>query len=285
MLTASFVVLTLGNRANDLSSAIESIRASNAQGIEIVLIVNGPENDAAYPVAPHFSGQNLGIPGGRNLGAKISSGEILFFLDDDATVLSSDLVPATLSRFAADEDLGAVSFAIKDETSGQVQRRHIPRLTVSEPGRSSYVTTFLGGACAIRRSVFQEIGGYFAGYWYGHEETDLAWRMLEADYTIWYDGENWVGHPEFEAHREPGRLRQSVRNRVWLARRLLPMLIFPIYLSIWTLITIGRARSRAELKEVISGLSTGFSESCGDRRPLSWGTIWKMTKLGRPPII
>ena len=51
-------------------------------------------------------------------------------------------------------ELGIISFRIADPETGVTQRRHVPRLRASDPMRSSRVTTFLGGANAVRTQVF-----------------------------------------------------------------------------------------------------------------------------------
>ena len=68
--------------------------------------------------------------------------------------------------------------------TGTTQRRHVPRLRASDPLRSSRVTTFLGGANAVRTTVFQQVGLLPDEFFYAHEETDLAWRALDAGWMI-----------------------------------------------------------------------------------------------------
>ena len=80
------------------------------------------------------------------------------------------------------------------------------------------VTVFLGGASAIRRDAFIEAGGYPAVFFYGHEETDLAWRLLERGYLIEYDAAAAMCHPAEPNSRHAGFWRLDGRNRTLLAR-------------------------------------------------------------------
>ncbi|RCH67631.1 hypothetical protein DT019_15285 [Streptomyces sp. SDr-06] len=79
--------------------------------------------------------------------------------------------------------------------------------------------------------------------------------------------------------------RMTARNRVWLARRHLPAPLMPVYLGTWTLLTLARTRSVGGLRAWAAGFVEGVREPCGPRRPMRWATVWRMTHLGRPPII
>ena len=97
--------------------------------------------------------------------------------------------------FAADPGLGIISFRIADPDTGVTQRRHVPRLRAADPMRSSRVTTFLGGANAVRTKVLAEVGGLPDEFFYAHEETDLAWRALDAGWAIDYRADMVLHHP------------------------------------------------------------------------------------------
>src|ERR1035437_8786115 len=105
---------------------------------------------------------------------------------------------------------------------GPGARWHVPRLRAGDPERSSVVTTFLGGASAIRRSAYLEAGGYPDEFFYGHEETDLAWRLLDRVYGLEYDAPARMCHPTLPNARYDTFRRRDGRNRVLLARRNLP---------------------------------------------------------------
>ena len=85
--------------------------------------------------------------------------DALLFLDDDGLLPRTDTAELCRQAFADDPKLGIVSFRIADPETGVTQRRHVPRLRASDPMRSSRVTTFLGGANAVRTQVLAEVGG------------------------------------------------------------------------------------------------------------------------------
>ncbi|MCP3975415.1 MAG: glycosyltransferase family 2 protein [bacterium] len=286
MTEASFVVLTQGDRPEELNQAIESIVAQSGIEAEIVLVSNGA-GQIGTPDAVRLvvSRENLGIPGGRNLGAANSSHDVIFFLDDDAWYPSTNAATEALAAFAADDSLGIVSFRLADPETGRSEQRHVPRLRAGDPRRSSDVTTFLGGACAIKRAVFVECGGYAKRFFYSHEESDLAWRTLDAGFVIRYLGDVEVLHPAAPPSRHHEYHFRSARNRVWLARRRLPWLIAIPHVAAWTFRSLLRAGDRSARSQVWRGFRAGWVLDSGQRSPIRWSTVWRMTRLGRPPIV
>ncbi len=207
------------------------------------------------------------------------------FLDDDGWYDSADLGAHLRDRFTAEPKLGIVSFRVRDPEGGPGERRHVPRLRAGDPLRSSKVTTFLGGACAVRRAVFDAAGGLPENFFYAHEETDLAWQALNAGYHIVYDADCVMYHPAVAPTRHAMFYRLNARNRVWLARRNLPWPIALTYLGVWVGMTIARERKLASLRPWFGGFREGWRKPAGPRRPISWRTVWRMTRLGRPPVI
>lgn len=284
--TLSCVLLTMGTRPAELRRAITSVLEQDDADVEVVVVSNG----ADLPELPEgiktvLLPENVGIPAGRNHGVRACEGDVVLFLDDDGWYRSPDLARHVRERFAADPELGALSFRIADPDGGPDQRRHVPRLRVGDPRRSSVVTTFLGGACAIRRSAFEAGGGLPGEFFYAHEETDLAWRIMDAGFSIEYDAEAVMYHPAVVPTRHENFYRLNARNRVWLARRNLPWMLVVPYLGTWVALTLLRERNRTALRSWFVGFREGWREDPGARSPISWRTAWRMTRVGRPPII
>jgi GT2 family glycosyltransferase len=283
----SVVVLTMGNRPAELKRAVDSALAQKGVDVEVVLVGNGADVPGSWPPAVRVVRlpENLGIPGGRNRGVEASTGELILFLDDDGWYESADLGRHLVEEFTADPKLGIVSFRVRDPEGGPGERRHVPRLRAGDPLRSSEVTTFLGGACAMRRAAFDAAGGLPEDFFYAHEETDLAWQALNAGYHIMYDASCVMFHPAVPPTRHAMFYRLNARNRVWLARRNLPWPVALTYLAVWIAMTVVRERKPASLRPWFGGFREGWRKPAGPRRPIKWRTVWRMTRLGRPPII
>nr|WP_037836921.1 glycosyltransferase [Streptomyces sp. NRRL S-244] len=285
------VIITMGNRPDELKALLDSVARQDGDPVEVVVVGQGvrvtglPEGVRTVELP-----ENLGIPGGRNVGIEAfgpGGGEVdaLLFLDDDGLLERTDTAELCRQAFAEDPRLGIVSFRIADPESGETQRRHVPRLRASDPMRSSRVTTFLGGANAVRTSVFKQVGGLPGEFFYAHEETDLAWRALDAGWLIDYRADMVLLHPTTAPSRHAVYHRMVARNRVWLARRNLPAPLVPVYLGVWLLLTLLRKPSAPALKAWFGGFKEGWTTPCGPRRPMKWRTVWRLTRLGRPPVI
>jgi GT2 family glycosyltransferase len=285
------VVITMGNRPDELRALLSSVADQTGERVEVVVVGNGsPVPDVPAGVRTIELPENLGIPGGRNVGIEAfgPSGrdvDVLLFLDDDGFLAHRDTAELCRTAFADDPDLGIISFRIADPDTGETQRRHVPRLRASDPMRSSRVTTFLGGANAVRTRVFAEVGGLPEEFFYAHEETDLAWRAQDAGWMVDYRADMVLYHPTTAPSRHAVYHRMVARNRVWLARRNLPAPLVPVYLGAWVLLTLVRRPSRAALRAWFGGFREGWTSSCGPRRPMKWRTVWRLTRLGRPPVI
>ena len=110
-----------------------------------------------------------------------------------------------------------------------------------------------------------------------------------------YDGEIEVHHPAIQPTRHAEFYRFQARNRVWLARRNLPAPVGVLYVLAWA--GVGGRRSSSSRPSAAIGVARDARrrhESAHRAmtpptrrwtRPMSWSTIWRMTRAGHPPII
>jgi GT2 family glycosyltransferase len=280
------IVLTMGNRPKDLDRGIASLLSQREVDLDIVVVGNGwqpvglPEGVKACGLS-----ENLGIPAGRNAGVSLVQGELLFFLDDDARLPENDILARMAMEFAADPTLGMIQPRVVDPLGRKAPRRWTPRLFVGNRARSSPAMNVWEGAVAIRRDAFEYAGRWAEPFWYAHEGIDLAWRVWDGGFHVRYDGGIEVQHPAIQPTRHAEFYRYQARNRVWLARRNLPLPVGVLYVSAWAGVSAVRLRSRTALAETLRGYRIGLSQPGGERRPLRWRTIWRMTRAGRPPVI
>lgn len=281
------VVLTRGTRPAELRLALESLRRQRDVAVDVVVVGNGWE-PTGLPAGVRGLAlpENVGATAGRNAGVPHVHGEIILFLDDDARLADDDALAHIARAFSADPRLGLLQPRVEDPAGAAPPRHWVPRLRVGDRGRSGEVTAVWEGAVAVRRRVLEEVGGWPDEFFYFHEGIDLAWRALDAGWTAWYAGDVLALHPADPAARHGTLFHYvSARNRVWLARRHLPLPLAAVYVAVWFLRTVARVRSRATARAVIRGFADGARKPCGTRRRLRWGTVWRMTRAGRPPVV
>ncbi|MBO2461767.1 glycosyltransferase family 2 protein [Actinomadura violacea] len=279
----------MGDRPRQLADLLASVAKQDVAPEQVVLIGNAtPLDDVSADVVKVPLEENLGCPGGRNVGLKLLCGsgrvDVIVELDDDGLLVADDVFRKIQQLYASDPELGIVSFRIADE-QGETQRRHVPRLRADDPMRAGQVTAFLGGAHVLSVPMLNQIGDWPERFFFCHEETDMAWRALDAGWKIIYEPSLVLEHPKTSPARHAVYFRMTARNRVWLARRRLPLLLIPVYLGVWIGLTVLRIRSASGLMKWLGGFWEGLHSDCGERRPMRWRTVWRMTRLGRPPLV
>ena len=283
------VVLTAGRRPDDLRAAVESLLRQQGVELDVVVVANGcaPGTVAGVPdgVGVVALPRDEGIPAGRNAGVARVRGELLFFLDDDASIAEPDALARVARQFAADPRLALVQLRVVPRDGGPPSRDWVPRLRVGDRGRSSEITVAWEGAVALRRAVFEQVGRWPADFRFVHEGVDLGWRIMDAGYRMRYAGDIAVLHPSPAAAPHGYSYYFGARNRVWLARRHLPLPLGVLYVTAFALRTLPRMRSWRAVQESARGYRDGMREPSGGRNRLRARTLWRMTCAGRPPIM
>ena len=281
----SVVILTRGDRPAALAEAMQSVRQQQGLAAQIVLVLNGPVAEVEAPadaVVVHLP-ENVGIPEGRNVGIRHATAPVVAFLDDDGRLLGDDVLARCAERFRADPKLAVVTWRIVDE-QGNTAQRHIPRPGRGTAAESGEVAGFLGGASVVRRSAFDEVGGYAGDFFYAMEETDLTWRLVNGGWRLWYDAECRMFHPATPTTRHPDAIARTARNRAWAAHRNLPLPVMGAHLAVWAVAT-GIRSGRTGFATSWRSTRDALRSPLGPRRPMRWRTVWRLTRLGRPPVL
>ncbi|GAA2488120.1 glycosyltransferase family 2 protein [Terrabacter carboxydivorans] len=284
--TVGAVVLSMGDRPTELAKALETLLAQEGVELDVVLVGNGWEpTGLPEGVRTVHLPENVGIPEGRNVGAREVRGDVLFFYDDDAFLPSTDVLARLASEYARDDRVAVVQPRGCDPDGRPTPRRWVPRLRADDGGTGGEVVVFWEGVCTIRRAAFEAVGGWPGHFWYGHEGIDLAFRLVDAGWRLLYRPDVVVNHPATQPTRHAVYYRMNARNRVWVAKRNLPHPVAELYVGVWSAITVARVRDREKLGVWFRGLREGVRTDAGDRRPMSWRTAWRLTRAGRPPVV
>jgi GT2 family glycosyltransferase len=285
--TIGVVLLTQGTRPDDLARGIQSLLAQRGVDLDIVCVGNGWQPSGLPPEVRALGlPVNLGIPAGRNRGVEHVTGEFLFFLDDDASIPDPDFLLKAVGKLRDDPSIGLLQPRVTDPTGLTSPRRWVPRIRKGDAAESSNVFSVWEGAVLLPRAVFDATGGWAEPFFYAHEGIELAWRVWDQGLRTWYAGDLEANHPVILQTRHADYYRLNARNRVWLARRNLPLPFVALYVGSWTAIQVLRwSRNRSALRAWFAGWWEGWTRSAGERRPLKARTVWRMTLAGRPPIV
>jgi GT2 family glycosyltransferase len=177
---------------------------------EIVVVDNSSSSDPVKPLGTdqrwrlHQAQANLGFGGACNLGASLTNSDYLLFLNADL-MLDSGACESLLAL--AEENprtavVGPRIYAADGEI--ELSARSFPSVWTGALGRSTLATRLLrrvggpprqvsialsdhttsvdwvSGACVlVRRSAFDEVGGFDEGYWMYWEDADLCRRLTD----------------------------------------------------------------------------------------------------------
>lgn len=258
------VVIPTHDRKDDLCSAIDSVLKQTFDPVEVVVVCDSdddtPElfNDGArYDQADvRFFGfdEPLGIAEALNRGNDAATGDVVVTLDDDSMLESADALSRIVECFEDDPDLGLLALRTenyynseeefprqKTEPSGLEAMVPWVRPMVDLPtGRSDdgpiTTTYFPGCGYAVRGAVFDEIESHPSEFVYAAYEDDLAFRVMDAGYTIKYLPSVTALHKRSPSRNVPTneRLLMMLENRLAVALRHLPWRNVVLVFVLWT---------------------------------------------------
>ena len=146
---------------------INSVLKTGYKDIEIILIDN--------------SDDNIGLAAAQNKGAKRAKGKYLFFLNND-TLVKPDIFERLLESKL---DVTGCRMFNYDGTRELDSALSVDRFGC--PAGKTGPMFYPDGAIFIKRSIFEEIGGFDEKLFLYGEDRDLCWRVLLAGYSVGYN--------------------------------------------------------------------------------------------------
>ncbi len=220
---------------------------------EIILVNNASTEDysavkefisanPALPILYFDAPENLGVAKGRNFALQKGTTPICIMLDDDAVLQNKDCLINLQHEFETnntERSKAIVSFKVLYYDTLEMQVNTLPHKLFNEYKDKDFFETYYyaGGAHAIKRDVIEKIGKYPEDFFYGMEEYDLAYRVLEAGYSIVYSNKITMLHKESPLGRKPKeeKLRMMWVNKSKVAWRYLPKKYFYSTAIMWSL--------------------------------------------------
>ena len=216
----------------------EIIIVNNASTDDYAQVKNFIQNNQQLPYRYFDAPENLGVAKGRNYAIKKGRAPIIIMLDDDAVLQNKDCLENLVTEFDTqntERPKAIVSFKVLYYDTLQMQQNALPHKRFNEYKDKSFFETYYyaGGAHAVKREVIENLGLYPKDFFYGMEEYDLSYRILETDYAIVYSDKIVMLHKESPQGRKPKeeKLRMMWVNKTKVAFRYLPLKYY--YTTAW----------------------------------------------------
>jgi GT2 family glycosyltransferase len=251
----SFIIITYNRPADALELLQNIVQLNDApQLLEEVILVNNASTDdysavKAFAVAEAGvniryidAPGNLGVARGRNFAISFATAPLLIMLDDDAVMGNADCLQQLVREFETkntERPKAIVSFKVIYYENGEMQVNALPHKQFAAYRDKPFFETYYyaGGAHAIRRDVLEAVGNYPEDFFYGMEEYDLSYRILDAGWSIVYSDKVIMRHKESPLGRKPkaDKLRMMWVNKSKVAWRYLPKPYFYSTAFMWSL--------------------------------------------------
>jgi glycosyltransferase involved in cell wall biosynthesis len=192
------VIIPVYNGAAYLNLCLQAVAASDYRSYECIVVDDGSTDDSRsiatqFPLSlrvVHLAEGPRGPAYARNRGVEAARGAILFFLDVDI-VLSPGALRRVANLFQKRSDIAAVfgSYDSRPAAAGVISRyRNLLHHFVHQNGNTE-ASTFWAGCGAIRRSVFEEIGGFDDKRFScpSIEDIELGYRLRQSGHRILLD--------------------------------------------------------------------------------------------------
>lgn len=235
----SIIIVDYKKQNPYLIECLDAIGKQTYKNFEIILVADY-EIKLDYPkLRTKFYGHYVGPAEKRDEGAKMSKGEILAFIDDDAFPSSTwlqSIVPHFKNTTIAGVGGPGVTppeVSWQEEASGWASASPLgsgPYTYRFLPGRKQFVEDFPSMNLSVRKTDFEKVGGYDSNFWPG-EDTKLCLDLTHKLHKkIVYEPKAKVFH-----HRRPimkSHLRQNGNfglHRGFFARILPETSFKPVY--------------------------------------------------------
>lgn len=213
------IIIVNFNAKEFLKNCLNSILRNSFDNYEIIVVDNGSTDGSLQLVREEFRNQpekikaialsrNLGPAAARNSGARVARGEYLGFLDND-TEVDKDWICAALRCFERSEKIAAIQCKLlflfeKDriDYAGEFLS-NLGFLVAAiehgavDRGQNNFAEKILAAKSAgmfIKKSVFEQVGGFDEDYFIFMEETDLGWRCWLAGFEVVFCPDSVVYH-------------------------------------------------------------------------------------------
>ena len=204
------------NRSDELRKSIISCESHISISHEYIIIDNGSKDGTSlminqlinmgYNIKYFLQKQNLGVSRGRNLGFEKAIGDVCYFIDDDATIVSDGLVLDLAYKYIKkDNNICAMGTDCYD-SERKCQLVGIPELN-KKMNSECRILSYVGCSHFIKKGIFEYDFLYPDNLIYGAEEAYVS-------RSIYKNGGDVVQYPFLKVlHVPSSKTRMSIRER------------------------------------------------------------------------
>ena len=231
---ADIIILAL-DRVDETLAAIASALGQTNAATHLFILDQGSCSETLRRLAGAVLGRtdatllagenNLGVPGGRNLVSSLGHGRVIVALDNDAEFATADTVARMVSALDSDLGLAAMGCRIITFLDGRddLSSWGYPASLLPRAGERFDAVTYVGAGHAIRRTAWEQAGGYDASLFFCWEEYDFCLRAIALGWRVRYHGDIVIRHRVCGERRvdwSADRWFYFVRNRLHIERKL-----------------------------------------------------------------
>lgn len=249
------LVIATYNRADQLRETLQNVLEIGAE-LNKIYVVNNNSADHTKEVLDEFSDEriiaihnerNLGAAGGKNIGLRKSSADVIIVIDDDAIFCSNDPINVVRKSFKENPKLGVIQFKIINFSTKKILKYEFPGDDPDARGGDEFeIGYFIGAGHAIRKNMLDAVGYYPDDFGlYAHEEVDLSYRAINKGYVMRYVPSVAVFHKKDPSGRLPKDdvIFNMFYNRLVMTWKYLPFPYSLINNFLWFVKTIMDSRS------------------------------------------
>jgi len=279
----AIIIITYNRPADMLALAMNIEKLSSQKELlEEVIIVNNNSTESydevrsfikEHPSTPFKfieSKENLGVSRGRNFAIEQSKAPILVLIDDDAEFQDMDVLKRIITAVYENHNAGILAMKILYFQNRQFQINCFPHKSFVKRKELQSFDTYYFAGCGniIVKEAFDIAGPFPTDFFYGMEEYDLSYRVLDAGYTIKYIANIVLLHKESPEGRQTksDKLRGMWVNKTKVAWRYLPLSSYFTTALIWSLFFL--LKSKFDLIGLIKGLGAVVSIPFKEKRKI-----------------
>lgn len=195
------IIIPVYNDQKKLKSCLAAVARSTYVNYECI-VVDDNSDDSTVEIAKQFQtvvielSENRGPAHARNNGARISTGDILFFVDSDV-VIFPDTLEKISQTFVEHGDVDAIIGSYDDtphEISFVSEFKNLFHHYVHQKA-SEMACSFWSGCGAIRKDIFTKVGGFNETFKRpAIEDIELGYRLTNNHHKILLNKELQVKH-------------------------------------------------------------------------------------------